>query len=232
MTDRRKRAVAMVIGVVLVAAVSTCAAPHPRSPEERESAADELLAGIKVSATGVASRFAATYAIADSLEEGIRRVRVRIVEKLDVELRIEATQSVAFVEAPSFCLVGPFSAPDDAGLSDRCWGTPDLGALVSARLPVDAAGHLVFPGDQPVIVPAQLERGDVRCDYPPGEWVLEIKADPVVDSSPVGARYLPDVRVDIPFATAGPLQVYEKGRFCGLASAASRDDGEPPTESP
>jgi len=231
-TDRRKRALAMVIGVVLVAAVSTCAAPHPRSPEEREAVAGELLASIKVSGIVVASRFAATYAIADSIEEGIRRVRVRIVDKLDLELRIEARHGVAFGEAPRFCLVGPFSAPDDAGLSDRCWGTPDLGALVAARLPVDAAGHPTFPGGQPVIVPAQLERGDVRCDYPPGEWVLEIKADPVVDGSSVGARYLPHVRLDIPFASAGPLPVYDRGRYCGLAGAASRDEGEPPTESP
>jgi hypothetical protein len=234
-TDRRTRSVAAIVTVAIVAAVGLSAwiGTRPRSPEEREAEARELLSGIHVSATVATASLAASHAIADfGLEEGVRLVLVRILDGLDLELRIDSTRTVAFVEPPRFCLVGPFSAPDDAGLSDPCWGEPDLGLLVGPTLPSDAAGHPTFPAGRPVTLSATLRRGDVRCDYPPGKWVLEIKADPVVDGAGVGARSLSDVSFEVPFATTGPLTLLGGTRYCGLATVVYREQGEPPVQSP
>jgi hypothetical protein len=234
-SDRRARGVAVFVALAIVAAVAVWAAvgTRPRSPEQREAAARGILSGITVSATVASSSLAAAHAIADfGLEEGVRLVRVRIVDGLTLELRIETTSSVAFAEPPLFCLVGPFSAPDDAGLSDRCWGGPDLGVVVAGSLPHDQGDHPMFRADAPVTISATLQRGDVRCDYPPGKWVLEIKVDPLVDGTPTGARYLPEVGFEVPFATPDPLMLLAQTRYCGLASVVYREQGEPPVVSP
>jgi hypothetical protein len=237
-SDRRMRSVAIVVAlvvIVVVAAVvlSAWVGTWPRSPEQREAAARELLLGIHVSATVASSSLAAAHAIADfGLQEGVRLVRVRIVEGLALELRVESTHTVVFAEPPLFCLVGPFSAPDDAGLSDRCWGEPDLGVVVAGGLPSDQAGHPMFPAGAPATLSATLQRGDVRCDYPPGKWVLEVKVDPLVDGTAMGARYLPDVGFEVPFATPAPLTLLSQTRYCGLASVVYREQGEPPVVNP
>lgn len=234
MSDRRTRIVAIVVVAVVAAVVLwVWAGTRPRSPEQREVAARELLSGIRVSATVSSSSLAAAHAIADfGLQEGVRLVRVRIVDGLTLELRIEATRAVAFAEPPKFCLVGPFSAPDDAGLSDPCWGEPDLGVVAAGGLPRDQVGRPTFMAGAPVTLTATVERGDVRCDYPPGKWVLEIKADPMVDGTAMGARYLPEVGFEVPFATPDPLTLLAQTRYCGLANVVYREQGEPPVVNP
>jgi hypothetical protein len=234
-SDRLARRVAIVIALAIVAAVVVLGwvGTRPRSPEQREAAARELLSGIHVSATVASSSLAAAHAIADfGLSEGVRLVRVRIVDGLMLDLRIETTSSITFAEPLLFCLVGPFSAPDDAGLSDRCWGEPDLGVVVAGGLSHDAGGRPMFVADSPVALSTTLQRGDVRCDYPPGKWVLEVKADPLVDGAAMGARYLPDVGFDVPFATPDPLTLLAQTRYCGLASVVYREQGEPPVVNP
>jgi hypothetical protein len=234
-SDRRVRSIAIVVAIAVLAGVGLGAwlASRPRSPEQREAAARELLSGVHVSATVAGSSLAAAHAIADfGLNEGVRLVRVRIVEGLSLELRIDATHPVALAAAPLFCLVGPFSAPDDAGLSDRCWGEPNLGVVVAGGLPTDQAGHPMFPADAPATLSATLQRGDVRCDYPPGKWVLEVKVDPLLDGTAMGARYLPDVGFEVPFATPAPLTLLAQTRYCGLASVVYREQGEPPVVNP
>jgi hypothetical protein len=233
--DRRARSAAIVVALTIVAAVVVWAAvgTRPPSPEQREAAARQLLSGINVSATMASSSLAAAHAIADfGLDEGVRLVLVRIVDGLTLELRIQTTSSVAFAEPPLFCLVGPFSAPDDAGLSDRCWGDPDLGVVVAGGLPHDQGDHPMFQADAPVTLSATLQRGDVRCDYPPGKWVLEIKVDPLVDGTPTGRRYLPEVGFEVPFATPDPLTLLSQTRYCGLANVVYREQGEPPVVNP
>ena len=124
--------------------------------------------------------------------------------------------------------MGPYSAPDDAGLSDRCWGDPDLGTLLAAQLPTDAAGHPRLSADQPIIVDAALRRGQVRCDYPPGEWTLEVALEPLVNGTSVGPIDLAPVTFDVPWQTADPIPLRLLGtRYCGLANAVYRDQGEP-----
>jgi hypothetical protein len=235
MSDRRVRSIAIVVGIAVVAGVGLGAwlGSRPRSPEQREAAARELLSGVHVSATVAGSSLADAHAIADfGLNEGVRLVRVRIVDGLILGLRVESTHSVALAGPPLFCLVGPFSAPDDAGLSDRCWGEPDLSVVVAGGLPSDQGGHTMFAADAPVTVSATLQRGDVRCDYPPGKWTLEIKVDPLVDGTAMGARYLPDVGFEVPFATPSPLTLLAQTRYCGLASVVYREQGEPPVVNP
>ena len=177
----------------------------------------------------------ATDAIADfGIDEGIRLVRVRIVSELRLSIRLEADHDVALAEPARLCIVGPYSAPDDAGLSDPCWGSPDPGELLAAQLESDPAGHPVLSADRPILVAASLVRGDARCDYPPGEWHVEVVLNPLIDGSPVGDLYLPYATMDVPLerADAAPLAEVLEDRYCGLASAVYREQGEPPVASP
>ena len=224
---------AVVLVMSALALGAWAASPRSLTPDQRETAAAELLTGIRVIATVGGSSLAATEAIADfGVGKTVGLVRVRIVDTLAIELRAETARDVSFAELPQFCLVGPFSAPDDAGLSDRCWGEPDLGAAMAARLPADAGGHPTFRAGQPLVLTVMLHRGGVRCDYPPGNWVLEIKANPLIDGTPVGARYLPDVNLHVSWTTDGLLQLRTDTRYCGLADGPYQEQGEPPVKNP
>ena len=140
---RRVRVVVLAMAVAAVAGVGflTWSIATSGSPERRAAAARDLAAGIEVSVGVHAVSHRATLAIADfGIEEGVRLVPVRILDEIQLELRLESNVDVALAEPPRVCLVGPHWAPDDAGLSDRCWGEPDLGALLAAQLEADAAG--------------------------------------------------------------------------------------------
>jgi hypothetical protein len=223
-----------VFAVAMSLVLAACGAQASPTPSVDPSArADHLLAGVHLTPTVSRSSLIATTAISDPNDTGdVTTVRVRIVDSLDVALRITADQDVVFAEPPRFCLVGPFSAPDDAGLSDPCWGDPDLAALVVAALPTDAAKRPMLRAGSPVTVTAQLRRGEQRCDYPPGAWLVTVKANPVVDDAAMGARYLADTPFDIPFAVSAPLPLVLQTRYCGLASVIVRDQGEPPVQTP
>jgi hypothetical protein len=225
------------VAILLIGALaaSACTASAPRSSEGRLAVARDLLAGVHVSAAVVSSSLAATSAMADfGVDGGVRLVRVRILDEVRLELRIEAGRDVALAAPPRVCLVGPYAAPDDAGLTDPCWGQPDLGALVAAALATDGSGHPALAAGHPVVVDATLRRGDARCDYPPGGWTLQVAADPMVDASAAGVLDLPALAVAIPFQgiTASPLLPIDQTRYCGLATAVYGEQGEPPVPSP
>lgn len=231
---RRGLLVAAAIGAlgVLVAGLVLWAtkAPPPRTAAERQAAATELLAGIRISTEVSDSALAASKALVDFLaEDDVRLVRVRVVDELNLEVEIEATQSVAFKDPPTFCLIGPFAAPDDAGYSSPCWGTPEVGALLAAQLPTDDAGHPAFRAGKPMVLSATVERGGQRCDYPPGPWLLRIEADLLVDGIPTGARQLAEVAFDVPWSTTDrlPFLPVSTVAYCGLANTVYREQGEP-----
>jgi len=174
------------------------------SPEQREAAARDLIDGINDSVTAADSSLAATKAIADfGLDKGIRLVLVRILDEVRLELRIETARDVILAGPPRICLVGPAWAPDDAGLSDRCWGEPDLAAVVDARMPPDAAGHVALDAGQPLVIDATVRRGDERCDYRPGTWQLEVSVVPLIDDSAVGSFELPAAALEVPLEPDG-----------------------------
>jgi hypothetical protein len=221
----------LVVGLVLWAT----RAPPPRSAEERGAAARELLNGIRISTQVSGSALAASKALVDFLpEDDVRLVVVRVVDELNLEIRIEAGQAVAFKEPPSFCLIGPFAAPDDAGYSSPCWGTPEVGALLADQLPADDAGHPTLPAGEPVVLSATVYRGGQRCDYPPGRWLLRVEADPLVDGIPTGARQLAEVSFDVPWSSSDRLPFLEVNTvaYCGLANVVYREQGEPAIASP
>ena len=201
------------------------------SPEARAAAARNLAAGIDVSVGVDHSSLAATLAIADfGIEERVRLVPVRILEQIGLELRIRAASDVILAGPPRVCLVGPHWAPDDAGLSDRCWGDPDLGALVGSQLASDADGHPRLDEDVPIEVIATIARGHERCDYPVGTWSLEVAVEPIVDGRPEGSFQLPDTQFDVSLEPAGTaLRLVARGdsRYCGLAQSVWREQGEP-----
>jgi hypothetical protein len=236
-TDRWVRALALVAGVVVLGGVLLwiAAGSRPRTPEERQQAAHELLSGVHVQAAVASASFVAAAAVADlGGQNGAHVVRVRILDDVQLEVHLAADRSVVFNDAPRLCLVGPFSAPDDAGLTDPCWGEPDLGALVTAQLERDAVGHPSLGAGRSVDLTAALRRGSARCDYPPGTWQLEVVVDPVIDGSAVGPVPLPDLTLDMPFVATDvlPLLRPDESRYCGLASVVFREQGEPPVQSP
>ena len=232
MRDRRTRAVTLLVAAVLVAGAGLWAwdAFRPLSADEQERAARELLGQIEVTAGVHGSSLAVTRAVADfGLEQGVRMVPVRIVEELTIALRIETDREIVLAGPPRICLVGPFWNPLDAGLSDRCWGDPDLGTLAAERLLADAAGRVVLRPGEPLSLEATLARGDERCDYAPGEWRLEVDALAVVDGTVQPRLDIADVPVELPLETGGrlPFRPNSDTRFCSYTAAIYVRQGEP-----
>jgi hypothetical protein len=229
-TPMRNRTAA-VLGLLLV--LGGCGASNDRTPRPsvREPSARELVAGVTVSATVADVSLVAAGGSADfGIEEGVRRVNVRVVDELALELRVESAQDVVLADSPFVCLIGPFWNPLDAGLSDRCWGVPDATEVLADQLPVDAAGRAFLPAGQPVVVNATLSRGDLRCDYSPGDWHLEIAANPIVAGVPAGKLYVADVTLAVPFASNVPLELLPPGdtRLCSYPAAVYLRQGDPP----
>jgi hypothetical protein len=221
--------------LVLALALGGLTSSRPRTAAEREALAQELVSGISVSARLSDSSLSATKALVDFLPENdVRLVLVRIVDDLDLVLRIETSEDVTFSEPPGFCLIGPFAAPDDAGLSSPCWGAPDLGELVGGRLEVDAAGHAMLPAGRVITLEASIGRVRGRCDYPPGQWVVRVEGAPIVDGRSMDTRRFAEVAFDVPYLGTGQLPFIPvcARSYCGLANVVYREQGEPEVASP
>lgn len=237
-----RRPLAIVAGIAVVIVIAGIAlwrgAPPPPPPltaAQREAAAAEMVSGLHISTSVSDSTLAASKALVDfMMQNDTRLVLVRIVDVLDLEIRIETSQTIAFDAPPSFCLVGPDSAPDDGGYTSPCWGAPDLGGLIVAQLPTDPAGHPTFPGGDGSVLSATVERGGRRCEYAPGDWQLVIKGNPLIDGMPAGDRELAKVDFDVPWMNAEPLPFLEVRTvaYCGLANRIYREQGEPEIVTP
>ncbi len=218
--------------LVVIAGVAAWAT-QPRTPQQRAELAGQLAAAIHVTATVKGSSLLATNAIADfGISSGIRLVRVRIVDELQVDVRIDTAKDITFAAPPRLCLVGPYSAPDDAGLTDRCWGEPDVTALFAAQLTTDGGGRSMLTTAMPIAISVTLHRGTTRCDYPPGTWQLELTMDPLIDGASSGNREPPAVNLEVPFAGTEALTLVTDSRYCGLAETIYRDQGEPAVVTP
>jgi hypothetical protein len=196
----------------------------------RPATADELLDGIEVEASVVEWRLGATQAIADfGIEEGVRMVPVRIVEDLVLELKLSADRDVTIAAPPRLCLTGPFWNPLDAGLSDRCWGEPDVTDALRAAMPADAAGTVTLRAASPVAIRVPIARGDERCDYPPGDWLLEVDAEAVIDGQAQPRTDIAKAPIAIPWNVGVPLAWHDNSdtRFCSFTAAVYTRQGEP-----
>lgn len=238
MSDRRVKgntrvlAALAVVGLVVLAVVGLVVAlgGFPKSAEQREQVARDQITGLSMAATATSVSLVAGGAIADfGIEEGVRLVRVRVVDELGLELEMTSAHDIVFAEPPTVCLVGPFAAPDDAGLESPCWGEPDLGEVVVSGLGRDAAGRPLLRRDAPIMLNVALLRGDERCDYPPGTWQLRVRGDLLVEGAPVDVRLTLDVLVDVPIPSHGPLVLLPRpeSRYCGLATVVFQEQGEP-----
>ena len=156
-------------------------------------------------------------------------VPVRIVEDLVLEVRLETPRDVTLAGAPRLCLTGPFWNPLDAGLDDRCWGEPDLAGLLTDAMPADADGRVTLRADSPVVLRADLTRGDERCDYPPGDWLLEVDAEPIIDRVTQPRVDIASVPLTIPLEGRGalPWRSNSDTRFCSFTAAVYTRQGEP-----
>ena len=169
------------------------------------------------------SSLGATQAIADfGLEEGIKMVPVRIVEDLALEVRLETPRDVTLAGAPRLCLTGPFWNPLDAGLSRSLLGRPGPRRIADRRAcRADADGRVTLRAGSPVVLRANLARGDERCDYPPGDWLLEVDAEPVVDGVTLPRQDIAEVPLTVPLEEGGALAWRSNSdtRFCSFTAA-------------
>jgi hypothetical protein len=223
---------AAIVGVAIVATAVLLAALalRPRTADERLAAARALAGHVTVTAEVTTSSLGVTRAMADfGVDAGLRMVPVRIVEELAIAVRVETDRELVLARPPRVCLVGPFWNPLDAGLSDRCWGEPDLGEIVAGRLVAVGSDRIVLRPGEPLDLVATLARGETRCDYAPGEWRLQIDAEPVVDGVPQPRQDLADVAVVVPLEPAGalPFRPNAETRFCSYPAAVYDRQGEP-----
>jgi len=175
---------------------------------------------------------ASAAAFVGSLETGIRLVRVRIEDELDMGITLASEAGVTLAQPPVLCLAWVDAAPDDAGLESPCWGIPDPSPDIAALLARDDGTWGLDPG-RTVAVHARMTRGGGRCDFPPGAWVLQVKVVPLVDGVAQGPMYVQapfEVAYD-PTAVPTHLPLTET-RFCGLASEVMREQGEVPSPTP
>jgi hypothetical protein len=230
--NRRARGSLLLLGAGL-AITAAWIGLQPRTPEQRLQAAWELAASVRVAANVTGSSLLATNAIADfGVGKEVRLVRVRIVEALQLQVRIESEVDVSLGGPPRLCLVGAYAAPDDAGLTDRCWGDPDLTATLAAHVGADASGRVTLHAGTPIEIAVDLRRGEIRCDYPPGTWGIEVWLAPVIDGVATEDLLATTGDLVVPFLGSGPLSMRRDARYCGLANAVYRDQGEPDLATP
>jgi hypothetical protein len=217
----------LVIGPAILAAVGCGPSPSPTSSADAEAAALELIRGIEAEVEVSKSGLVAARATADfGIEEELRIVTIRVVEEMGVTIRLTAADDVTLAAPPGLCLVGPFWNPLDAGLSDRCWGSPDLTEISGLGTTLSAGG--------PSTVEATISRGGERCDYAPGEWHLEVSVQPMSDGRAYGPVRIPNVTFAVPTDDEEPLDLlpFEDTRVCSYPAAVVNRQGEPEVVEP
>lgn len=221
------------ISIVAAGALAVWVLVRPRAPEDRLAGASELVSRVAASVAVDHSSLVAGQAIVDfGVGSQVRLVRVRIVDDLRLSVSLTSDVDLELAAAPRACLVGPDSAPDDAGLSSPCWGQPDLGQALASELATSLEGRLTLVAGQPIRLSIDLERGDERCDYPPGQWRLEVSLEPIVDGLSAGTHSLQDVAFTVPFAADDALVAVPGSRYCGLANLVFKEQGEPAIVTP
>ena len=96
-------------------------------------------------------------------------------------------------------------------------------------MPADADGRVTLRAGSPVVLQADLARGDERCDYPPGDWLLEVDAEPVVDGVTLPRQDIAEVPLTVPLEEGGALAWRSNSdtRFCSFTAAVYTRQGEP-----
>jgi hypothetical protein len=181
-----------------------------------------------VSAELVDPQLVATRALTDfGLDVPVRYVAVRILSRVDIEVRIHAEADVVLEGYPRLCLIGPFSMPDYAGLTEPCWGEPDLGLLLRAHLATDREGRPSLLAGTTVTLRATIRRDAGRCDYPPGDWRLEVEIQPTIEGAAPQPVDIVPVELALSPESAGPLTLVKRTNYCGIANVPYREQGEP-----
>jgi hypothetical protein len=176
-------------------------------------------ASVSVTASARPTSIVASHAIADSLDTGPSLVEIEVIDELALQVTLASATDVVLAGPPQLCLVGPFPAPDDAGLIDRCWGDPDPGAVLAPDLERDAAGHPILRAGVPLRLDATIARGDIRCDYPPGDWRLEVVLTPLVNGHGWTDVALPPIPLAVDASGLVPARelTRSEARSCGMA---------------
>jgi hypothetical protein len=81
-------------------------------------------------------------------------------------------------------------------------------------------------GGRPVLLRAALTRDIDRCDYPPGEWRLEVGAEALMDGDHTRLELGP-VELTVPPDSDGPLRLVRPTHYCGIANVVLHEQGEP-----
>ena len=96
-------------------------------------------------------------------------------------------------------------------------------------MPADASGAVTLRAASPVVLRVPLTRGDERCDYPPGDWLLEVDAEPVLDGTVQPRQDIAAVPLTLPWDVpdALPWRDNSDTRFCSFTAAVYTRQGEP-----
>ena len=224
------------VGLLLGGIVAMGASPGPgEAPTAATSAPMPVASGppvdLHASITVSRASFATAAAFADSLDTGIKLVRVRIVDQMDTRIELRTEDGLTLADAPVVCIHWRDAAPDDAGLESPCWGHPDPTETL-LMLSDDDGPFVLGPGES-IVATSTMSRGAARCDYPPGEWILRVTLVPITDGLPGEPSYV-RVPFDVPYDPHEvlPAMPLDETRFCGLASEVIVQQGTPPTARP
>jgi hypothetical protein len=85
-----------------------------------------------------------------------------------------------------------------------------------------------------VTIEAALQRGDERCDYAPGDWLLEVDAEPVVDDVPGTRLDIAKAPISVPFDGDELLALRPTSdtRVCSYGAGVYTRQGDPPLREP
>ena len=98
-----------------------------------------------------------------------------------------------------------------------------------AAMPADPSGTVTLRAGTPVAIRMPIARGDERCDYPPGDWLLEVDAEPVIDGQAQPRMDIAKAPITIPWDVPGALPWHDvsETRFCSFTAAVHTRQGEP-----
>ena len=120
----RRAWVGLLLGAIVLLGASPPASPSGDPSPPPTPAPTAWPIDLEASVLPGGTTLAVTKAFADSIEDGIHLVPVRIVEAMDVAVTLKSLDGLTLAEAPTVCLYWHDAAPDDAGLESALLGPP------------------------------------------------------------------------------------------------------------
>jgi hypothetical protein len=139
-----------------------------------------------------------------------RGYRIRVLDRLRLELAISSEADVELQNPPYICFHSQFAGP--AG-DHACWNGELMRDRVAAALAGPNPGTPMLHAGRPLRLELDLARQTARCDFPSGRWTLEVTGV-AKDGTPIVRQVAVEVPLD---GTGGRLTgTIEEIRLCLL----------------